>query len=192
MNEERRYVIEKVKEAINILKKDSFFYKLIPEVRTNLVMCIEDAKSVKDVVGIPGRITHVFGKVVPVGDPSYGGSWHMARLLLAIRKYFPEIRAAINLKYDKKIIELARELGYTVSFFDRKKEPKEVKEIEGKTMEWAAGEIFKNAKGRVPQIVYDLGDWGKEPGIVIFGKDAVEVVRRTLKLIHEAVKRGIL
>ncbi len=91
-------------------------------------MCIENAKNIGDVVGIPGRITHVFGKVVPVGEPSYGGS-----------------------RYYEELVELAKELGYTVSFFDRRKEPKEVKQVEGKTMEWAASEIFKNAGKPLPK-----------------------------------------
>jgi len=189
---EREKVVEEVRKALKLLEKDPIFYKLIPEVRTNLVMCIENAKDISDVVGVPGRITHVFGRVVPVGEPSYGGSWHMARLLLAIRKYFPEIRAAINLRYYKELVELAKELGYTVSFFDRRKEPKEVKQVEGKTMEWAASEIFKNAGKTPPQIAYDLGDWGKEPGIVVFGKSATEVVKIALRLAHEAAKRGII
>jgi len=189
---EREKIVEEVRKALELLEKDPVFYKLIPEVRTNLVMCVENAKDIGDVVGIPGRITHVFGKVVPVGEPSYGGSWHMARLLLAIRNYFPEIRAAINLRYYEELVELAKELGYTVSFFDRRKEPKEVKQIEGKTMEWAASEIFQNSGKIPPQIVYDLGDWGKEPGIVVFGKSAIEVVKIALRLAHEAAKKGII
>ena len=190
--EERRKVIEEVKRALKRLEEDPVFHKLIPEVRTNLVMCVEDAKDVGDVVGVPGRITHVFGKVVPVGEPAYGGSWHMARLLLAIRRYFPEIRAAMNLRYYEKLVELAKELGYVVSFFDRRKEPEEIKRVEGRTMEWAAGEIYKNAGGRTPQIAYDLGDWGKEPGIVVFGRSATEVVEIALRLAHEAARRGII
>lgn len=189
---EKDEIIREVKKALNMLEKDKVFYKLIPEVRCNLVMCDKTAKNIKDVVGVPGRITHVFGKIIPVGEPSYGGSWHMARLLLAIRKYFPEIQAAINIKYNEKLIELAKELGYSVSFFDRSKEPEEIKKVEGKTMEWAAKEIFRNSKGKAPQLAYDIGDWGKEPGIVIFGKTAREVVKIALKLAHEATKREIL
>lgn len=184
--------IDNIEKALSLLKTSTIFYKLLPEVRSNLVMCKKDAKSINDVVGIPGRITHVFGKITPVGKPSFGGSWHMARFLLSIRRYYPFIRAAINIRYIPELIGIAKELGYHISFFDRRKEPVEIKKIEGRTMEWAANEIYKNAEGRVPQVVYDLGDWGKEPGIMILGKDAIEVVKIALKLAEEANKRGII
>ncbi|MEM1531314.1 MAG: thiamine-phosphate synthase family protein, partial [Nitrososphaerota archaeon] len=36
--------------------------------------------------------------------------------------------------------------------------------------------------GKVPNVVYHEGDWGKEPMVTVFGKDAVEVASFVIKL----------
>ncbi|RLG89104.1 MAG: hypothetical protein DRO15_01415 [Thermoprotei archaeon] len=54
----------------------------------------------------------------------------MARFLLSIRRYYPSIRAAINIRYIPELIDIAKELRYYTSFFDRGKEPIEIKNIE--------------------------------------------------------------
>ena len=38
--------------------------------------------------------------------------------------------------------------------------------------------------GRVPDIVYHKGDWGKEPMIVLLGRTALDVVERFLKILQ--------
>ncbi|MBW2472595.1 MAG: hypothetical protein JRE18_11000, partial [Deltaproteobacteria bacterium] len=47
---------------------------LIPEVRSNLVMALERCEGPEDVVGIPGRITSVFGRPRAASRPALGGS----------------------------------------------------------------------------------------------------------------------
>ena len=45
---------------------------------------------------------------------------------------------------------------------------------------------MKRAGGRVPDLVYHLGDWGKEPMILVFGRDSMDVVEKVRRLIAEA------
>jgi len=63
--------------------------------------------------------------------------------------------------------------------FDRKLEPPEVKAMEGRTLVWGVEEAIK-ATGRVPDVVYDLGEVGKEPMIRVLGNSAMDVVEKTL------------
>ena len=62
--------IDNVKKAVNIIEKCSEFTALIPEVRSNIVMAVEGAERVEQVVGIPGRITIVNGMPKSVMDPN--------------------------------------------------------------------------------------------------------------------------
>ena len=43
----------------------------------------------------------------------------------------------------------------------------------------------------MPDIVIDYGDYGKEPGAKIFGRDPIEVVDKLLRLIEVLRDRGL-
>jgi hydroxymethylpyrimidine/phosphomethylpyrimidine kinase len=73
-------------------------------------------------------------------------------------------------------------LGLDIVSFDRRQEPKDVKEREGSSLEWGTEQTILNL-GRVPDIVYDLGDVGKEEMIRIIGTDPDYVVDLALKIV---------
>jgi hydroxymethylpyrimidine/phosphomethylpyrimidine kinase len=168
--------IDCVKRALNILKKSSDFSRLIPEVRTNLVMAQPKAKDPEEVVGIPGRITVIKGIPVSCAEPAYGASSHMARLIIEIMSYDPIKKSAINIKYHPKLIDICQKLGLKVSFYDRNEEPKRIKKMEGKTIPWGVQSAIKRV-GTVPDVIYHKGAWGKEPSLVLIGENAEEVAK---------------
>ena len=175
------YIAEKdnVKKAVNILEKCSEFAALIPEVRSNIVMAAEGADRVEQVVGIPGRITIVNGSPKSVMEPDIMSSSHMARLVLSMMQHNHSIRSAINLKYDPKILEICKKLGLKVSSYNRANEPDDVKEVEGSTIPWGVETAIEKI-GTIPDVIYHLGAWGKEPMICLVGPDAVEVAELTV------------
>ncbi len=78
-----------------------------------------------------------YGKTVkPVGPVEPGASDHLRRALLKFREFYPEVRAVINLRYSSELIERAEKGGLTVSSYDRREEPEEVKAKEGGTIPW--------------------------------------------------------
>jgi predicted fused transcriptional regulator/phosphomethylpyrimidine kinase/diadenosine tetraphosphate (Ap4A) HIT family hydrolase len=166
--------IDNVKKAVNILENCSEFTALIPEVRSNIVMAVKGADKVDQVVGIPGRITIVNGRPKSVKEPDFMSSSHMARLVLSIMEHNPTIRSALNMKYDPKILEICKKLGLMISSYNRANEPEDVKEVEGSTIPWGV-ETAIDKIGTIPDIIYHLGAWGKEPMICLVGPNAVEV-----------------
>ena len=46
---------------------------------------------------------------------------------------------------------------------------------------WVASEAVRRA-GQMPDVIYHLGDWGKEPMITIVGKSAVEVAKKAVRV----------
>jgi len=122
--------------------------------------------------------------------PWFSASRHVARAVLKALEHDPEKRAAMNMRYDPRFIDAARRLGWIISSYDRRLEPEDIKRIEGGTIPWGVGEAIKRAGGRVPDIVYHEGDWGKEPIITVFGRDAVEVVEKAERLLREALGKG--
>ena len=166
--------IDKVKKAVGILENSSEFAALIPEVRSNLVMAVEGAERIEQVVGIPGRITIVNGKPRSVMEPDFMSSSHMARLVLSVMKHDPTKKSALNMKYDPMILEICEKLGLKVSSYNRAQEPEDLKEVEGGTIPWGVETAIENA-GTIPDVIYHKGAWGKEPMICLVGSDAVEV-----------------
>ncbi|MEM2341311.1 MAG: bifunctional hydroxymethylpyrimidine kinase/phosphomethylpyrimidine kinase [Candidatus Bathyarchaeia archaeon] len=174
-------VLKSVDEARKILESSPHIAELAPEVGINVAMALPYAESIKDVVAIPGRLMKAFNSVKSSSPPEFGASSHLARYLLELMKYDPEKKAAINIKFSTKIIEILREMGLKISFYDRKEEPPEVKYAEGMTIPWGVRQAISRISG-VPDVIYHMGDFGKEPMIVIFGKDAAELARKIAEI----------
>jgi len=182
LDAERYRVLENLSEAIKILESHPVA-KLIPEVGSNLAMALPKpyAKSVEDVAGIPGRLVKINDKVLALKSPMFGASRHVAKIVLKAMEYEEEFRAAMNIKYSKEVVETCKALGLTVSSFDRSEEPNEVKNVEGESLPWGVGRAIEKV-GKVPDVIYDLGDVGKEPMVRILGRNAVEVVNKVLSI----------
>lgn len=174
-------IIEKLERAVQILEESPEFAQLIPEVRSNIVMAKDNAQTVEDVAGIPGRITAVKGIPKAVSRPDFGASSHMARLVLSVMKHDPEKRSALNIKYTPDLIDMCRKLGLKVSSYDRSREPSEVSKKEGSTISWGVEVAVQNL-GAVPDVIYHQGAWGKEPMIVMVGTQPEELAEMAVCL----------
>ena len=181
---DRFRVVENLAEAIKLLEGCKEVSELIPEVQSNLVMATVNPTGFWDVVGIDGRLVRLRDGVKASSCPSFGASRHVASAVLVANRHDPEVRAAMNLKYSKGLIELMKGEGMSVSSYDRSKEPKEVKEVEGRSIPWGTEEAIR-AAGRVPDVIYHTGDWGKEPMIMLFGRDAVDVAKKVIGLARK-------
>ncbi|MDD3985116.1 MAG: thiamine-phosphate synthase family protein [Methanobacterium sp.] len=183
-----------VQKAVRILESSPEFTAIIPEVRSNIVMAMENAETINQVVGIPGRITIVNGMPKATMDPDFMTSSHMARLVISVIKHNPSKRSAINIKYDPIILEVCRKLGLEISSYDRVHEPDKVKEREGSTIPWGVETAIEKS-GKVPDIIYHKGAWGKEPMICLLGSRACEVAEIVVciaKLTEIRKKEGLL
>jgi len=176
---ERYRVIQELKAAIEIMKMKRIGH-IIPEVASNLGFALPHAEGFGDVAAFPGRIVRLKDSVVAVADPEFGASHHIARIILTAMKFAPDHCSAMNIRYSKEAVMLLKKKGYRVESFDRRLEPRSVKEREGSSLEWGVGEVLKRGKG-VPDFIYDVGDVGKEPMIRVLGRTPMEVVNKILK-----------
>ncbi|OPL16200.1 MAG: hypothetical protein AVO38_09045 [delta proteobacterium ML8_D] len=177
---ERYPVIESLEKAW--LRLSSYPCRcLVPEVQMNLGYALPWASSVQDVAAFPGRIVGLEHGVARIRGPAYGGSSHVARIILTAMDHDREYRSAINIRHDLRYLRRAQDLGYLVAEFSRKDEPEEVKFREGSTLVWGVNRAIENL-GVMPDIIHDTGDMGKEPIIRVLGHDPVEVVDKALRL----------
>jgi len=178
---ERYRVIQELKKAMEVLK-DARIGHLIPEVSSNLGYALPQAEGVEDVAAFPGRIVRYKDSVTTFGDPEFGTSKHVANIILTAMKFNPEYCSAMNIRYSKENVAQLRRKGFLVGHFDRKQEPRRVKEREGSSLEWGVGEVLKKLK-RFPDFIYDEGDVGKEPMIRVLGRNPGEVIQKILKAV---------
>lgn len=177
-------VIDVMYRALELIESMKGLEELAPEVGANLVMCVRNPESLEDVCGIEGRLRPVRGFLRAQGQIKFGGSRHLGDMLLEVNRRWPSIRACMNIKYSENLLRALRELGFRTTSFDRTKEPLEVKLKEGMSLKWGAREAMKGLTEE-PDAIYDLGDWGKEPMIRIFGRDALDVAKKVELIVSK-------
>ncbi len=178
---EKYFIIRSLKEAIEELERNRDIVKLVPEVQMNLVMAISNARSIKDVAGVEGRIVKLKDKVKATGCPEFGASSHVANTVLMAMQYDPSIRSGMNVKYSDEIIIISDKIGFIHSFYDRANEPINIKKREGNTTSWGAEQAIEKI-GKVPDMIWHLGEWGKEPMISILARSPLEVVNKAIEI----------
>ncbi len=151
--------------------------ELVPAVQMNIGYAVQDAENIDDVAAFPGRISVHKDKIYFKGEPCFGASSHVARLILGMMRRYPFIRSCANIRYDKAIIEAAGRIGLQVLFFDRQKEPESIKAVEGKSLDFLSEHALSGIE-TPPDIIYDIGDMGKEPMIRLFGRNPLEVIKK--------------
>ena len=184
---ERVSLLERMENAIGELKGEGIGY-LIPEVQSNMGFGLEGAAAPDDVAAIPGRIIRDGETIATLHGPRFGASQHVAKIVLTSMSFDPEKRAVMNIKFQQYFLDACKRLKLSIGSFERSKEPKNVKQLEGSSLEWGTRQAILDA-GHVPDIIYDLGGQGKEEMIRVIARDVEELVDRIRK-IHRAIGKG--
>lgn len=179
-SEERFDLLQRVSSAIDTLKRQGIG-NLIPEVQSNLGVGLERACGTQDVIGIPGRIVKHGSDIVTLAPPRFGGSRHVADIVLTAMRYDPSKRAVMNIKYTDELIRICRRLRFKIASFDRAKEPKRVRAKEGSSLEWGTDTAIRQT-GFVPDIIFDRGGMGKEEMIRVIAEDVESLVGKILSI----------
>ena len=170
--------IEKIlRNAISNFIEIKNIHKAIPQCQTNFAYSRIHPKSIQDILGVTGRIVNTGKSVLVAGDLEYGGSRHVGSAILEMSKKFPEIRSAINLKFDQRLLNKFKKIGLKISSYDRAYEPIQVKNKENSSISWGIKKAIQNSK-QPPDLVFHTGDWGKEPMILVFGKNPDNVLEK--------------
>ncbi len=184
---EREPHLERMEQAIEALKREGIGY-LIPEVQSNMGFGLEDATGPEQVAAIPGRIVRDGENIATLHPPRFGASQHVAKIVLTTMRFDPEKRAVMNIKFQQHFLDACKRLKMSTGSFERSREPKNVKQLEGSSLEWGTRQAIED-KGFVPDIIYDLGGQGKEEMIRVIARDVEDLVDR-IKKIHRAIQKS--
>jgi hydroxymethylpyrimidine kinase/phosphomethylpyrimidine kinase len=171
----RYHVLAELQDAVEEVSILDGFYRLIPETQTNFAYALLNAVEVSDVAAVRGRIIRIENTAVPASYIKFGVSTHVASAVIAYMSVNPDFRSAINIRFDKRIVDVCKSL-FSVASYDRTKEPKKIKRKEGSTVVW--GILAALSKNPIAEVIYHTGDVGKEPMICLFGRNPREVVNK--------------
>jgi hydroxymethylpyrimidine kinase/phosphomethylpyrimidine kinase len=98
---EREDILKDLKKALERLARLNIG-KIIPECRSNLVYAGINASGYDDVAAVPGRITNAGDQIIVCREPTFGATRHVARVVLAVMSKAPELRSAMNIRYNSR------------------------------------------------------------------------------------------
>ncbi len=179
---QRYQVLHALQEVGMIISRDARFAQLSPEVQSNLGYALPCATTIDDVAAFPGRLVRLPEGLVPVRPPAFGASRHIAHIILTAMRFDPSLRAAMNIRYSTSTLSRASSKGLVIATFARKQEPEDIKNQEGATLEWGVAQALQGCE-KTPDLIYDIGDIGKEPMIRVLGVDPQDILRKLRLLI---------
>lgn len=146
--------------------------RLVPQIGLNLARARADARGPHEVLAFPGRLVLAGQELLSPAPPAWGGSNHLARCLLALRKRQPETGALASVRGGPTVVQALRRL----------KRP--FVEVERSGRETDNEAAFANAATRHPKarILHDAGAVGIEPCLYIAGDDARAVANLILEI----------
>lgn len=162
--------VESVAAAVRLIEGSSAFVRVMPEVSVNLAYAPVGAKSVEEVVAVPGRIVKARGLPRSFMKPEYGASTYLASVLLATLPVNGGRRAAMNIRYDDRVGRVLDRLHL-------------------RTLDVGGGLTFVEnlrvalrKKSAPLDAIVDPGGQASEPGTYLFAEDPTAVAEMGLRI----------
>jgi hydroxymethylpyrimidine/phosphomethylpyrimidine kinase len=180
-------IIQQLEEAVTHLRAGGIA-TLIPEVQSNLGLALPHAATLLEVAAWEGRIVRVGEDIRPVGGPRFGVSRHVTTIILTAMRFDPRYRSAMNLRYGEDVLQACQGANLRIARLSPQDEPVDADQHEGSTLARGVAEAIQGL-GTVPDIIYDLGEVGKEAMVGVLGHDALEVARKVLMIRHRLMSQ---
>jgi len=150
-------------------------------VTSNLGQALPKAGMVQEVAAWEGQIARVGENIWPVGNPRFGASPLVATIILTVMCSNPAYRSAMNIRAGDDVLRAGRAANLRLAQFTRQQAPDDVKSDERQTLAWGIARAIEGME-MIPEMVYDLGDMGKEAMIWVLGRDAADVTGKILAI----------
>lgn len=175
---ERSDVLEKLTAAAALLER-SMDIRLIPKNGARLAYAIQGARDKNGVAEVQGGIIQEHGKPHSAGSCAFGADEDVARIVLTVMKFDPNMRCVAALRFSRNILMVLEGLLLECNSFDPASEPPGIS-----TMDWGVASCCKEG---VPDVCYDYGGRGKEAIIRFFGEDPIDVTNNIIMISNRII-----
>jgi hydroxymethylpyrimidine kinase / phosphomethylpyrimidine kinase / thiamine-phosphate diphosphorylase len=186
-NSDKFLVLKDLDTAVTNIESIENFGSLIPETSSNIAYAISRPTGLSDVAAVEGRIAKVGNRAKAVGRIHFGASKHVGSSVISYMKVHPVIRSAINLRYDEKILSICKK-KFNVASYDRHVEPRDRKVTEGMSIPWGIETGLRMNPNA--DVIYHLGDMGKEAMILVFDKNPSSLVGKVNNILIEFLNQS--
>ncbi len=162
ITDENKNISDNLMEAYFSLK-DVNIDDLVPEVKINIAMAKENAKSSDDVAAFLNGLIVVDGKISSNNGVRFGKSRHLSSLLIYLQKNL-DINAIMNIAYISDYEKYNLKFDFLTKDFKIKSKEKNI------------------------DVLLHKGDFGIEPCAYIVGKNATDISKKLIKLRDETKK----
>ncbi len=177
---ERLSILRRLEQGLELLENFPIVAYLSPEVSINIAEALPNAVSIDDVAAFPGRIVKIKSTLRAVSKPTFGCSHHLASILLAAIRHNQEVRAVMNIKFDEMLKEAIKNSGMSFTETKQNNLRRDEKDVVS-----AVEEVFMNISDI--DVIIDRGGIGLEPATYVFGRNAVDVVKKVIKIARNYV-----
>ena len=177
-NDQRSMLLQDLRGAVQLIESSDTFPLLIPEVQSNFVSALPEARNEGDVAGIAGRIANAKGRARAASQPEFGASKYTAGIVLAAKRGSKGIRSGLNIKYDTSVGQIASSLGWRRV------------DLTGDTADGSGPALLKGIEVAVSELEGPLdmlvvsGALGLEASAYVFGSDPGDVAGKALTLAN--------
>ena len=158
---------------------------LVPDIGMGVVGATRYAETPAEVVGVDGRLTRTRNGIRPPAGIRSGGSRGLARQLLSARETCPDLRFAVNCRFDESVATALAAVDGTVIESSANGSQAAVDGVDH-TAPLVDVDAESLPDDEPPAAVIDRGGEGREPGVVLFASDSETLLERTLTL-YEAL-----
>ncbi|HUT82964.1 MAG TPA: thiamine-phosphate synthase family protein [Candidatus Bathyarchaeia archaeon] len=176
----RQNILRQLDEAVSQIENNPLFGKLIPQVMSNICLCIPNPLTIDDVAAIPGRITKVRERVRALLPPEFGVSDHMAKILLTLNKNNPIIVSLICILYNESVLEAIDNLNLMQISLDNEQFKHFIDQQETKSLE-IIGQMSPSEIG----VLIHHGALGIEPIVYLFSDTPKRLVTICSKIAKQ-------
>jgi len=181
-----RVAVSEAVESVVARLVDRNVETLVPDIGMGVVGATRYAETPAEVVGVDGRLSRTRSGIRPTAGVRSGGSRGLARQLVAARETHPELRFAVNCRFDGGVESaLAAVDGPVVEAAADDEDETSIERVDH-TAPVVGIDEDSLPNGEPPAAVVDRGGEGREPGVVLFASDSETLLERTLTL-YEAL-----
>jgi predicted fused transcriptional regulator/phosphomethylpyrimidine kinase len=170
MNSGEEGILEALSRSLTRLEAYTEMVDLIPQVGINMVYSKPSAKGVRDVAGLSGRVIESMGAPKVCGEVVFGGSQHLALVVVELVKLEPRLRAAVNIKGRRHVAEALERMGLDVVVLPPARS------------EGCAVADYINEKRKIHDAYYHPGAFGIEPTTTIVAQNPDTLVETLIEL----------
>jgi len=117
------------------------------------------ARDISGIAAVPEGMSIENEKFSSGGPGTFGADEHVARIILTVMKFNPEIRCGAIIPYSGEVLDILEDMFLECCSFDRSKQPPGVS-----SMDWGIASCCRDG---IPDVIFNRSV-GTEPGFICF------------------------